>query len=73
MSKERKPKLTRIERIMRLPIRVGTTGCYRSRPRSTLSAFRWACDQLRKKDKEKASEQREGNQPPDPIGSAATP
>ena len=53
MRKERKHKLTRIERIMRLPIRVGTTGRYRDHTRSSLSAFRKACIALRKQDKEK--------------------
>lgn len=53
MSKERKPKLTRIERIMRLPIRVGISN-RRPRCHSTLGAFRKACIYLRKRDKEKS-------------------
>lgn len=52
MSKERKPKLTRIERIMRLRIRVGVSNRQRY-CRSTLGAFRKACIALRKQDKEK--------------------
>lgn len=51
MSKERKPKLTRLERIMRLPIHIGCHNpriCY-----SATATLRACCKVLRKQDNEK--------------------